>query len=142
VKGSSSALPRVAVGAVVLRGGDVLLVRRGRPPAQGLWAVPGGSVLLGEPLLSAAEREVREETGVEIRATSVVHVFDVIDRDSSGRLLHHYVVVDVLGLWLSGEPRAADDAADARWHAVDDLDALDISAETLRLVRRLSTAAP
>jgi len=61
--------PRVAVGAVVFKGGDVLLVQRGQPPAEGTWAIPGGSVRIGETLPQAAEREILEETGVIIRAT-------------------------------------------------------------------------
>ena len=138
VTGGFEELPRLAVGAVVLRGRDVLLVKRGKPPAFRLWAVPGGCVRLGETLLQAAEREVREETGVEIRATEVAHAFDVIDRDESGRVLHHYVVVDVLAEWIAGEPRAADDALEAGWHELGALDALPISIETLRLVRKLT----
>jgi len=130
--------PRVAVGSVVLRGDEVLLVKRGRAPSLGLWAVPGGSVNLGESLEHAAEREVREETGVETRARKVVHAFDVIERDADGKLLHHYVIVDVLADWVAGEPRAADDAADARWCRIADLETLPISTETLRLVRRLA----
>jgi len=129
--------PRVAVGAVVFRGDEVLLVKRGRAPSRGLWAIPGGSVELGETLREAAEREVREETGIEIRTQSIVHTFDVIERDDAGHVLYHYVIVDFLADWIAGEPVAADDALDARWCRIADLDALAISSETLRLVRRL-----
>jgi ADP-ribose pyrophosphatase len=130
-------VPLVAVGAVVFRGGEVLLVRRGREPARGIWAVPGGAVRAGESLVQAAEREVLEETGVVVRAGEVVHAFDVIDRDVTGVLRYHYVVVDLLAAWVSGEPRAGDDAAEARWQRLDDLSSLEVSSETLRLVERL-----
>ncbi len=74
-------LPRVAVGAFVFHEGGVLLVRRGKPPAEGQWAIPGGSVELGETLGEAAEREILEETGIVIRAREPMFTFDVIDRD-------------------------------------------------------------
>jgi ADP-ribose pyrophosphatase len=134
--------PRAAVGALVFRGDAVLLVLRGREPARGLWALPGGSVELGETLLAAAEREVREETGVVARARHVVHAFDVIERDTAGRALHHYVVVDVLADWIRGEPRAADDALDARWQPLAELRTLPISDETLRLIERMRGQSP
>ena len=130
--------PRAAVGVLVLRGDEVLLVLRRNAPAKGLWAVPGGSIVLGESFAQAAEREVREETGVEVRAGEVLHAFDVIERDATGAVLHHYVVVDVVAEWISGEPRAADAALDARWHRIADVDRLAISSETLRLIRRVA----
>jgi 8-oxo-dGTP diphosphatase len=126
--------PRVAVGCVVIHEGRVLLVQRGRAPSRGLWAVPGGSVRLGERLDEAAEREVLEETGVRVEAGEIVHTFDVIDHDDAGRVRHHYVVVDVLGRYLSGQPRADDDAAAAGWFAAADLDGLELSEETRRLL--------
>jgi 8-oxo-dGTP diphosphatase len=127
--------PRVAVGALVFKGGRVLLVRRGRPPGDGLWAVPGGGVELGESLEKAAEREIREETGVVIRAGAVVHVFDVIERDSRGRVRFHYVIVDLMGDYLEGEPLGGDDAREARWVGPGELAGLEVSPHTLGLLR-------
>ncbi|MEJ5357673.1 MAG: NUDIX domain-containing protein [Desulfobacterales bacterium] len=126
--------PRVAVGAVVLRDGAVLLVKRAFPPSAGVWAIPGGGVLLGETLREAAEREIREETGVEIRALEPVAAFDVIEKDDAGRVRFHYVIVDLSAEWVSGEPRAASDAADARWVAAEEMDALPVSRRTRRLL--------
>jgi ADP-ribose pyrophosphatase len=133
----SLSAPRAAVGVLVVRGSEVLLVLRANAPAKGSWAVPGGSIALGESLQEAAEREVREETGVEVRGAEVVHAFDVIERDAAGAVLHHYVVVDVRAEWVAGEPRAGDDALDARWQPIGDLRSLPISGETLRLIERL-----
>lgn len=129
--------PVAAVGVVVFRGDRVLLVRRGRAPSRGLWAVPGGAVEEGETLAEAAEREVREETGVIVKAREPVHAFDAISRGADGEVEHHYVVVDLLADYVGGEPLAGDDAAEAAWVTVEQLGALAVSQETASLVRRL-----
>jgi ADP-ribose pyrophosphatase len=84
------------VGAIVVRDSRVLLIQRGQPPSEGLWAIPGGRVELGETLQEAAEREIKEETGLTIRARNPIHTFDVILRDEGGRVRFHYVIVDLL----------------------------------------------
>lgn len=128
-------LPRVGVGAVLVRDGAALLVQRARPPAQGQWAIPGGKVHPGEPLQAAAERELLEETGVRARAGAPVHVFDLIERDAAGHCTRHYVIVDLEVEYLSGEPRAGDDAAAVRWVGAEQLEGLDVHPETLHLLR-------
>lgn len=127
--------PRVAVGAVVFKEGYVLLVQRAQPPAEGCWAIPGGSVLLGETLPQAAEREILEETGVVIRAAEPVYTFDVIEKDAEGRVRFHYVIVDLAAEYVAGTPRPASDAVDARWVSSGDLCRLMVSPATLRLLR-------
>ena len=136
-------VPRVAVGAVVFRAGHVLLVKRGRPPSQGQWAIPGGRVELGETLQAAAEREINEETGLAIRAGDPVHTFDVILRDDAGRVRFHYVIVDLLADYLAGgEPRPGDDAREARWVAPQDLAELPVSQTTLDVLRNVLHFSP
>ena len=131
-------MPRVAVGAVVIRGGRVLLVRRGKPPARGLWAIPGGSVRLGETLQQAAEREIREETGVTVRAGAPVLTFESIRRDAHGRVRFHYVIVDLAAAWVSGEPVPSDDADDARWFSAAEVAAEpDMVPKTRELLQTL-----
>jgi ADP-ribose pyrophosphatase len=127
--------PRAAVGAVVFKEGRVLLVQRGRPPAQGQWAIPGGNVRLGETLQQAAEREILEETGIRIAAREPVLTFDAIDRDAEGRVRFHYVIVDLAADYLEGEPRAGDDAAEVRWVSPEDLKTLPVNAKTRALLR-------
>ena len=127
--------PRVAVGAIVFKDNEVLLVRRANPPSRDVWAIPGGNVRLGESLQQAAEREILEETGVRIRAGDPVFTFDYIDRDDSGRVKFHYVIVDLLAEYLNGEPQAGDDAADARWVSSRAIEKLKVSAMTLRLLK-------
>jgi ADP-ribose pyrophosphatase len=113
----------------------VLLVQRANPPAQGRWAIPGGSVQLGETLQQAAEREIMEETGVVIRAEDPIMVFDVIERDNRGGIRFHYVIVDLSAQYVDGEPRAADDAADARWIGEAELALLPVNPATRRLLK-------
>jgi ADP-ribose pyrophosphatase len=122
------------VGAVVFQEGAVLLVQRGQPPAEGSWAIPGGSVLIGETLRQAAEREILEETGVVIRAADPIYTFDVVERDAEGRVRFHYVIVDLAAEYVAGTPRAASDALDARWVSPADLQRLKVSPSTLKLL--------
>jgi ADP-ribose pyrophosphatase len=129
------AAPRAAVGAVVIHGGRVLLVCRRDPPNAGQWAIPGGSVHLGETLAEAAEREVLEETGVRVRAGRPVYAFDRVVRDADGRVRHHYVIVDLLAEYLEGEPVAGDDALEARWLSPQEIAALPVNDTTLDLLR-------
>ena len=128
--------PRVAVGAVVFRADRVLLVLRGSPPGRGTWAIPGGSVHLGETLGAAAERETREETGVIVRAGAPIHTFEVVERDPRDAVRFHYVIVDLAAEYVSGSPRAGDDALDARWVSAAELGNLPVNLATRRLLRR------
>jgi ADP-ribose pyrophosphatase YjhB (NUDIX family) len=105
----------VGVGAVVVESGRVLLVERGRDPQKGLWSLPGGAVELGERLTDALRREIREETGLEIRILEVVEVLERIIRDPAGLPEYHYVLIDYLCERTGGELRAADDAARVAW---------------------------
>jgi ADP-ribose pyrophosphatase len=127
--------PRVAVGAVVFKENAVLLVQRGQAPAEGSWAIPGGSVQVGETLQQAAEREIREETGVVIRAAAPVYTFDVIEKDAEGRVRFHYVIVDLAAEYVAGTPRPASDAVDARWVSAGELRRRKVSPATLGLLK-------
>lgn len=120
---------------MVFHEGRVLLVRRNRPPNAGQWAIPGGGVHHGESLAEAAEREMLEETGIRIRAGEPVYAFDVLEHDAEGRCTLHYVVIDLLGEYLGGVPRAADDAAAAAWFGAAELANLTLNATTRRLLR-------
>lgn len=130
--------PRPAVGAVVVRGDRVLLVERGNAPAEGVWALPGGSVELGETLAQATEREVLEETGVVVRAGAVVHAFDAVVRDDDGRIRFHYVIVDLECEYVSGEPVAGCDARSARFVSREEFAGLRSSRATVDLLKRVT----
>jgi ADP-ribose pyrophosphatase len=127
--------PRLAVGAIVFKDDKVLLVKRGRPPAKGQWAIPGGNVKLGESLQMAAQREIFEETGITVQARDPVYTFDAIVKDNDGKIQFHYVIVDLAAEFVRGEIRPGDDAANVRWVAADQLGRLNVSAPTLNLLR-------
>lgn len=129
--------PRVAVGGVVIRDDRVLLVRRAKSPALGEWAIPGGSVELGETLKEAVEREIREETGIRVRAGEVCHVFESVKRDEDGSIRFHYVIIDLLAEHLSGEPVPSSDVTEAVWLGAGDLEGRPVNASTLQLLRKL-----
>jgi ADP-ribose pyrophosphatase len=128
--------PCLAVGAIVFRDGRVLLVRRGQPPAEGEWAIPGGSVEIGETLQLAAQRELLEETGIVIQAGEPCFIFDVIQADADGRVRFHYVVIDLLADYVEGSPRAGGDAADVRWVSAEELGGLTLSPKTRELLKQ------
>ncbi len=127
--------PRVAVGAIVFKNNRVLLVRRGKPPARDLWAIPGGSVKICETLQRAAEREIFEETGITIQALEPVYTFDYIERDEFGCARFHYVIVDLLADYVTGEPKAGDDATEARWVSPQEIASLKVSSKTRQLLK-------
>ena len=127
--------PQVAVGAVVFKDGKVLLIKRGKPPARNQWAIPGGMVNLGETLQQAAEREFREETGLTIRAGEPIHTFEVIQKDAADNVIFHYVIIDLLAEFISGNPVAGDDAIDAQWLSPEQMRCRDINATTRQLLK-------
>lgn len=116
-----TALPRLAALAVVIRDGQVLLVRRRNAPDAGLWGFPGGHVDLGETALDAAARELREETGVIARPLRYLTNVDIVIRDDAGSITFHFLLAAVLCRHLSGDPVAADDVSDAGWRDIADV---------------------
>lgn len=107
-------VPRVGVGVAVISDGKILLVKRGREPGRGLWAVPGGKVRWGERLEDAARREAMEETGLDVEIGEVLWVGEHIEAD------HHLVLIDFSARVVGGELHAADDADDAQWVPIDE----------------------
>src|SRR5215467_12708274 len=106
--------PLVGVGAIIVNDGCVLLIKRAKAPLLGEWSIPGGMLELGETTRQGAEREALEETGLVVRATELLGVFDRIVPDGE-RTLYHYVLIDFLCEVVSGELNASGDAADAQW---------------------------
>lgn len=113
--------PMVGVGAVVVDGERVLLIRRGHEPMKGEWSLPGGALEVGETLLEGVRREVLEETGLEVEPVAMIEVLDRIARDGEGRVQFHYVLVDYLCRVVGGELCCATDAVEARWASREEL---------------------
>lgn len=129
--------PIVGVGAAIVDARRILLVRRGKEPARGLWTFPGGAVELGEPVELAVRREVWEETGLEIELERVLVVVDRIERDGEGRVLYHYIIIDYLARPVGGSLQAADDADGALWAGPADLDRLEMTEPAREIARTL-----
>lgn len=122
--------PIPAVGVVCLRGYEVLLIRRGKPPRAGEWSLPGGRIEPGERATDAALRELAEETGVTARITGLIDVVDGIFTEAG----LHYVLIDYAAEWVPGEPIAGDDALEARFVSLDQVEALIDWSDTRRII--------
>jgi len=121
----------------VLRDEKILLVKRKNSPAKGQWAIPGGKIKPGERLKKAAEREIFEETGLLVKAGKPVFYFDVIERDENGDLLFHYVIVDILAEYISGEIEAMDDALEAGWFSREEIPLLSLNDMSRILLKEI-----
>ncbi len=116
--------PFLAVSAVVVRDGRILVVRRARAPARDLFTLPGGVVEAGETLVEAVKREVEEETAVLIDPIDCTGYREIIARDPADRLKRHFVIVVFAARWRAGEPAPNDEIAEARWIAPEELASL------------------
>jgi mutator protein MutT len=128
--------PLAGVGAIIFRGNEVLLVKRGRPPALGKWSVPGGLVELGESLDESIRREVMEEVGLEVRTVDLVAALDRVMPDPDGRIEYHYILLDFLCEVLGGDLVAATDADECRFVALEDLGRYEMTRGTAEVIRR------
>ena len=128
--------PLVGAGAVVIDGNRVLLVKRAHPPIQGQWSIPGGVLEVGELVREAAAREALEETGLTVEPGELLGVFDRVLRDSEQRVQYHYVLIDFLCRPVSGELRAASDAAEVRWFTREELPALNLADDTFEVIQK------
>jgi 8-oxo-dGTP diphosphatase len=127
--------PVPGVGVVCLRGDEVLLIQRGKPPREGEWSLPGGRIEWGERAADAALRELMEETGVTAELAGLIEVVDgVFESRQTGEIWAHYVLVDYAARWLAGEPVAGDDARAARFVPLDQLHQVEFWSETRRII--------
>ncbi len=128
--------PLLGVGALIFERDRILMAQRGKQPLMGLWSIPGGLVETGEQLEDAICREVREETGLEVRPVAVVEIFERIIRDAAGRAEYHYVLIDYLCRVTGGTLCAGDDACRAEWVRRRDLKNLEITEGTLAVIEK------
>jgi 8-oxo-dGTP diphosphatase len=122
--------PVVGVGAVIVQGGRVLLIRRGHAPLLGEWSLPGGVVECGETLREGIVREVCEETGLGVETGELLGVYERVVRSDDGRVRYHYVLIDFLCRPAGGDVKAGSDAAEVRWFKRGELPALNLADDT------------
>lgn len=127
--------PLVGVGAVIVKNGQVLLVKRGHAPLSGEWSIPGGLLEVGETLRQGAEREALEETGLGVRATELLGVFERMIPDDEKRTRYHYILIDFLCEVTSGEVQASGDADEAHWFSADEISTLPLPHDTAAVIR-------
>lgn len=128
--------PIVGVGAIILKRDRILMAQRGKEPLKGWWSLPGGALEIGESLKEAVAREVREETGLEIRPLGIFEVFERIMRDPGGAPEYHYVLVDYICRITGGTLCAGDDVCQVEWVRRRDLPGLQITEGTLGVIER------
>ena len=128
--------PLIGVGALIFQRGRILMAQRGKEPLKGWWSLPGGALELGERLADGVKREVREETGLEIRPLGVLEIFERIMRDARGAPEYHYVLIDYICRIVSGELRAGDDVCAVEWVRQRDLSKLQITEGTLAVIEK------
>jgi 8-oxo-dGTP diphosphatase len=125
--------PVVGVGGVVVDNGRALIVKRAHEPRKGEWSLPGGIVELGETLVEAARREIKEETGLDVEVGEVLEVFDRVHR-LDGRIQYHFVIVDYLCRPIGGTLQAGDDAEGVAWVTADEIAAYGVNEFATRVI--------
>jgi 8-oxo-dGTP diphosphatase len=128
--------PLVGVGAVIVQADRVLLIQRGQAPLLGEWSLPGGVLECGETLREATIREAREETGLTVETGELLGVYERMIRSDDGRVRYHYVLIDFLCHPVSSNLHAGSDAADVRWFARQDLEALNLPRDTRDVIEK------
>jgi 8-oxo-dGTP diphosphatase len=128
--------PVVGVGGVVIARGRALLVRRGHPPLEGEWSIPGGKLEVGETLVDAVQRELAEETGIEVRVGDLIEVFERIFPDGEGPPKYHYVIVDYLCEVIGGAARAGSDVTDVAWVEESELGKYSLTPTATRVIKK------
>ena len=128
--------PFVGVGAVVVDGARVVLIKRRFEPLAGHWSLPGGAVEVGETLEGCVTREMKEETGLDVEVGPVIEVFDRITRDEDGRVRYHYVLVDYLCRRIGGDLRPGSDVDDAVLVDLSELPAYNLTAKATAVIER------
>ncbi|MBN1676987.1 MAG: NUDIX hydrolase [Candidatus Thermoplasmatota archaeon] len=129
--------PLVGVGAVAIKNGKILLIRRAFEPGAGKWSIPGGLVEVGEKLSEACSRETEEETGIKVEILELINVFDMIDRDQDGKIRYHYVLVDFLAKPVGGEERKSEEVTEMAWVDYQQAKQMDLTKTAQKALEEL-----
>src|SRR5215469_1108034 len=132
--------PIVAVGGVVIHDSRVLLIRRGQPPLEGRWSIPGGILEIGERIAEGIERELREETGVRVRVLDLIEIYEKVLRDKQNEAKYHFVILDYACEFVEGTARAGGDVTEAAWVREEQLDSLALTTAAKRVIRKAFSA--
>ncbi len=130
---TTGSVPLIAVGAVIFKQNKVLLVKRKNPPAQGMWAIPGGKVRWGETLKQALQREIKEELNIDIEPGRLIKVIEFVPEQENARF--HYIILDYLATIIGGEPKAGDDALAVKWFDRKELKNSPVTESTRTLLK-------
>lgn len=128
--------PMVGVGAVIIRNGKILIVKRGAEPGKGKWSVPGGLVELGETVEQTVIREVKEECGLEVEVGRLIDVVDSITLDKDGKVKYHFVILDFFVKPKGGELRPGNDAKEALWVPLNEVEKYDLTRTFREFLKR------
>jgi ADP-ribose pyrophosphatase YjhB (NUDIX family) len=113
--------PYLAVSAAIIRDGRVLVARRARGPALGVWTMPGGVVEAGETLTEALVREIEEETALTIEPVALAGHREVVVRDGDRKVSRHFVILCFASRLVGGELKLNEELAEARWLRPEEL---------------------
>jgi len=124
------------VGAVVVRDGKALIVKRAFEPRKGEWSLPGGMLELGESLQDAVRREIKEETSLDIDVGPVIETFDRVHRDDAGRIRYHFVIIDFVCWPVGGDASPGSDAESVAWVTAAEIDDYRVNAHAKAVILR------
>lgn len=133
--------PILAVGGVVVHEGRVLLIRRGQPPMEGRWSIPGGIVELGEVIADAVARELKEETGVCVRVLDLIEIYEKVARDEAGAAQYHFVILDYQCEFVEGAAIAGGDVTEIAWATEQQMESLGLTAAAKRVIQKAFSGA-
>jgi len=127
--------PKTGCSVIAVRENQILMIKRGKQPYVGYWSLPGGSQEVGETLEACAQRELLEETGLKAEKIKFAAIRDLIGHNEDGSISHHFIIATYLAEQVSGELRAGDDAKEAEWFALEQLDSLKTTPNTVAFIR-------
>jgi len=128
--------PVPAVGAFIVNGGRILLVKRGHEPCAGKWSVPGGVIELGEKVEEALRREIKEELGIDVEIMGILDIYDSIFRDKRGNIRYHYVIIDFVAKPKTKNIKPSDEILDYKWVELSEIEEMDVTPSLKRMIKK------